>query len=135
SSTRYKLTAEADPLTGGTTDPNGTLASATFLGTFGVDLLTNSDTKIGFTENGVLDQNDYYQFNVNQTEDVFIVLEDINQNANLELLDSNGTVIESSASGGSSPEFIDTTIDAGQYFLRVYPGSGNAQTNYSLSVI
>ncbi|NEP82066.1 MAG: T9SS type A sorting domain-containing protein [Okeania sp. SIO3B3] len=134
-STRYKLTAEADPLTGGKTDPNGTLESATVLGTFGTDQLTNSDTKIGFTENGVVDENDYYEFSVNQTQDVLIVLENINQNADLQLLDSNGTVIESSASGGSSPEFIDTTIDAGQYFLRVYPGSGNAQTNYSLSVI
>ncbi|MDY7004906.1 MAG: PPC domain-containing protein [Cyanobacteriota bacterium] len=134
-STRYKLTAEADPLTGGTTDSNGTLASATFLGTFAGDELTSSDTKIGFTENGVVDENDYYQFNVNQAEDVLIVLEDTDQDANLDLLDSSGSVIESSASGGFGPEFIQANIDAGQYFLRVYPGSENAQTNYSLSVI
>lgn len=132
--TRYKLTAEVDPITGETTDPNGTLATATFLGTFGVDELTTSDTKIGFKENGVVDENDYYQFNVNETEDVLIVLDDIDQNANLELLDSNGSLIESSA-GSSNSEFIQATIDAGQYFLRVYPGSETVQTDYSLSIL
>ncbi len=132
--TRYKLTAEVDPITGDTTDPNGTLASATFLGTFGVDELTTSDTKIGFKENGVVDENDYYQFNVDETEDVFIVLDRIDQDANLELLDSNGALIERSA-GSSNSESIEATIDAGQYFLRVYPGSETVQTDYSLSIV
>ncbi|NEQ39895.1 MAG: peptidase-like protein [Okeania sp. SIO3I5] len=131
--TRYRLTADVDPITGSTRDPNGTLATATFLGTFDEDELTTSDTKIGFKENGIVDENDYYQFNVNETEDVLIVLDRINQNANLELLDSNGSLIERAA-GNSNSEFIQATIDAGEYFLRVYPGSETVKTGYSLSI-
>lgn len=133
--TKYKLTAFVDPVTGATTDPNATLATATFLGTFGVDELTSPDTKIGYQENGVVDANDYYKFNVNGTEDVLIVLDRIDQDANLELLDSSGSVIESSAGGGLDSEFIQATVDAGEYFLRVYPGSDTAKTGYSLSFV
>ena len=133
--TKYKLTAQVDPITGDTTDPNGTLETATFLGTYNEDELITSDTNIGFKENGVVDANDYYKFNVDGTENVLILLDRMDQDANLDLLDSNGDLIESSMSSNFDSEFIQATIAQGEYFLRVYPGNETAKTGYSLSII
>jgi hypothetical protein len=115
-----------DPITG--EDPDGTMETATDLGTF--DPLTQSG-KVGFTEDGVKDASDYYKFTVAETDDVQIILDGMRQNANLELLDSSGSVIVDSSSSGSNSEVINHTLDSGDYYLKVY-AAGSAQTDYTV---
>ena len=104
---------EVDPITG---DPDGTPEDAIDLGS---DLLTQSG-KIGFTENGVDDVNDYYKFTLDANDDIRIILSGLNQNADLTLLDSDGeTVISDSSNSGTNTERIKATLDAGDYYLQV----------------
>ncbi|MFM6454248.1 MAG: PPC domain-containing protein, partial [Planktothrix sp.] len=119
-----------DPITG--SDPNGTLETATDLGQLG-DLITQPDTKIGFTENGVRDLNDYYKLGVSADSDVTIVLDKLAANVDLQLLDSSGTLLVSSTQTGNTAETILETLSAGDYYLQVSP-VGTAQTSYSLSI-
>ncbi|MEY2914618.1 MAG: hypothetical protein RLZZ184_3927 [Cyanobacteriota bacterium] len=53
-------------------------------------------------------------------------------NANVQLLNSSGTVISSSEASGNTSEFITSKLSAGIYYARVYQYSGN--TTYSLSL-
>ena len=119
-----------DPITG--SDPNGTLETATDLGQL-PDLITQPDTKIGFTENGVRDLNDYYKIGVGAAGDVTIVLDKLKANADLALLDSSGALVDSSAQKGVATEIISAALDAGDYYLKVAT-VGTAQTGYSLSI-
>ncbi len=119
-----------DPIIG--SDPNGTLETATDLGQL-PDLITQPDTKIGFTENGVRDLNDYYKIGVGAAGDVTIVLDKLKANADLALLDSSGALVYSSAQKGVATEIISAALDAGDYYLKVAT-VGTAQTSYSLSI-
>jgi len=141
--TNYFLKMNADPITGGGTDDDGsdddgvdpitgedtdgTMETATDLGS---DPLTQSG-KVGFTEDGVEDASDYYKFTVAETDEVQIILDGMRQNANLELLDSSGSVIVDSSSSGSNSEEITQTLDSGDYYLKVY-AAGSAQTDYTV---
>jgi hypothetical protein len=97
------------------------------------DLITQPDTKIGFTENKVRDLSDYYKIGVGAPGDVTIVLDKLKANADLALLDSSGAVLYSSAKTGMATEMISAALDAGDYYLKVAT-VGTAQTNYSLSI-
>jgi hypothetical protein len=115
-----------DPIIG--EDPDGTLLTATDLGG---DPLTQSG-EIGFTEDGVTDESDYYKFTLDEADDVQIILGDLTQNANLELLDDSGSLLFSSSNSGSDSEIISSSLDAGDYYLRVY-AVGSSQTDYTIS--
>jgi hypothetical protein len=149
SKTNYFLKMNADPITGGGTDdggtddggdevdpitgedPDGTPATAVDLGS---DLLTQSG-KVGFTEDGVEDASDYYKFTVAETDDVQIILDGMNQNADLTLLDDDGAaVLLSSSNSGTNSEVISTILDAGDYYLRV-DAVGSAQTDYTVQFL
>ncbi|MGC9525406.1 MAG: PPC domain-containing protein [Limnospira sp.] len=115
-----------DPIIG--EDPDGTVQTATDLGG---DPLTQSG-EIGFTEDGVADESDYYKFTLDEADDVQIILGDLKQNANLELLDDSGSPLFSSSNSGSDSEIISSSLDAGDYYLRVY-AVGSSQTDYTIS--
>jgi len=116
---------EVDPITG---DPDGTPENATDLGS---DLLTQSG-KIGFTENGVDDVNDYYKFTLDTRDNIRIILSDLKQNSDLTLLDSDGEIVISKSSQfGNNTERINTTLDAGDYYLQV-EAVDDAQSNYTI---
>ncbi|MFN9960591.1 MAG: pre-peptidase C-terminal domain-containing protein, partial [bacterium] len=52
--------------------------------------------------------------------------------ADVQLLGATGSVLASSTNGGSSTEAISSSLNAGTYYVRVYPYSGS--TNYALTV-
>ena len=114
-------------------DGNDTLNTASSLGIGawfqgnGVDS-TNRSSSIGGS-----DLNDYYTFSLNNTSQVDLTLKGLQADADLQLLDKNGTVIQSSTKGATSDESITRTLNAGQYFIRVYP-YGNITTNYNLNL-
>ncbi|ELR97422.1 PPC domain-containing protein [Gloeocapsa sp. PCC 73106] len=82
---------------------------------------------------GSTDINDYYRFSLGSTRNFRLGLSGMTADGDVQLLNSSGGVISSSALGGSSSESISTTLGAGTYYVRVYP-FGGANTNYNLSL-
>ncbi|MBD1867940.1 pre-peptidase C-terminal domain-containing protein [Cyanobacteria bacterium FACHB-471] len=82
---------------------------------------------------GRIDTNDYYRFSLNRTSDFRLTLNRLSVDADVQLLDSSGEIIQGSYAEGSLPESINRTLNASTYYLRVYPYSGN--TNYNLSLV
>lgn len=83
---------------------------------------------------GGTDTDDYFRFNVDRASLVKLDLGNLNANLNLQLLDSTGAVIQSSTLGDLAAETISRTLNAGTYFLRVFPNSTVDNGTYSLAV-
>ena len=82
---------------------------------------------------GAADTNDYYRFYVSGRSNFNLNLTGLSGDADVQLLNSVGTVITSSTAGGSSTESINTQLGTGTYYVRVYPWSIDS-TNYNLSL-
>lgn len=117
--TNYNLTLTAD-LAGNTLSTARNLGSLSGTQTLG-DFVGSSDT------------NDYYQFNLSASGSLNIVLNGLSADANLQLLNSDGSLIGSSAQVGNVAESINASgLAAGTYYIRVYQASGD--TNYTLNL-
>ncbi|BAT54381.1 unknown protein [Nostoc sp. NIES-3756] len=87
---------------------------------------------------GSSDINDFYSFSLSSHSSVSIAMDGLSANADLQLLKDNnsnnsidkGDVIASSNKGGTLSESISETLNAGNYFIRVYSKSGD--TKYDL---
>ncbi|QZZ22803.1 pre-peptidase C-terminal domain-containing protein [Leptothermofonsia sichuanensis E412] len=86
------------------------------------------------------DANDYYRFSLLNASTVNLTLDSLSADANLQLIqdlnqdgivDSN-EILRTSANPGLAPESISQFLEPGDYFIRVYVGSGS--TNYRLTV-
>ena len=91
--------------------------------------------KIGVLAGSQRDQNDYYRLILDQSEnDLFVMLDGLQRDANIEILDRDGsTKLLSSTETDKTVDTISAILPAGTYYLRVYPKSSNA-TPYRLSV-
>ncbi|MDT9190907.1 MAG: Calx-beta domain-containing protein [Limnospira sp. PMC 894.15] len=90
--------------------------------------------RIGFIESGKRDVNDYYSFRLNRTGTVTINLDDLVANANLQLLGSQGELIDQSNNPGTQAETImQRDLEPGIYHVRVHPHV-SARTKYRLSI-
>ena len=119
--TTYGLSLTALPVD----NAGNTLATARAVGT-----LTATQSFSDWV--GSVDLDDYYSFNVGTQSNLTLSLTGLSANADVQLLNSSGTVITTSAAGGSSSESITRQLSAGTYYARVYRYSGD--TNYSLSL-
>ncbi|MGI0485627.1 C2 family cysteine protease [Pantanalinema rosaneae CENA516] len=81
---------------------------------------------------GTGDTNDYYRFSLSGRSNFNLLLNGLSADADVQLLNSVGTLIASSVNGGTSADSIARTLDAGTYYIRVYQFSGN--TNYNLGL-
>jgi hypothetical protein len=81
---------------------------------------------------GSTDTNDYYRFTLTDTRNLALTLSGLSADADVQLLNSSGAVLQSSALGGTSSESISRQLTAGTYYIRVFPYSGS--TNYTLSL-
>ena len=81
---------------------------------------------------GSADTNDYYKLNVERQSKFSLSLTGLSADADVQLLNSSGTVISRSTAGGITSESITRELSAGTYYVRVYQYSGN--TNYTLSL-
>jgi len=107
------------------TEPNNTLATATFIGGLGF-----TPTSI-FDFVGSADTQDYWRFTLSGTSDINIGLTGLTADADVQLLNSAGTVIASSTRGGTLSDDIHLNAQpAGTYYARVFQFSGD--TNYNL---
>ena len=119
--TTYGLSLTALPVD----NAGNTLATARAVGT-----LTATQSFSDWV--GSVDLDDYYSFNVGTQSNLTLSLTGLSADADVQLLNSSGTVITTSAAGGSSSESITRQLSAGTYYARVYRYSGD--TNYSLSL-
>jgi hypothetical protein len=80
-----------------------------------------------------LDTNDYYSFTLSNRSSFNMTLSGLGGNADVELLNSRGEVLQNSAQLGTSSESLFTTLNAGSYYIQVYSGAETA-TDYNLSL-
>jgi Bacterial pre-peptidase C-terminal domain len=117
-STKLSLTLESDYA-------GNTLGAARNVGA-----LTTSNTFKDFV--GADDTNDFYKFTLASTKPFTATLNGLSADANMQLIQSSGSVLVTSAHTGTTAESISRALAAGTYYVRVYPGSGG--TNYSLNL-
>ena len=85
---------------------------------------------------GTEDTNDYYKFTLANSSNFNLSLNGLSSDADVHLLDSTGTtLLQSSTSGGTSAESISTVLNAGAYYVRVFPYSGSTNYNLSMSAV
>jgi hypothetical protein len=80
-----------------------------------------------------LDTIDYYGFNLSNRSSFNLTLSGLDANADIELLNSRGEVLQTSAQLGTSSESLLTTLDAGSYYINGYSGA-ETTTDYNLSL-
>lgn len=117
-SPNYTLSLSAD-------SAGNTLTTARNIGT-----LSSSQSFADFV--GSTDTNDYYRFDLSQSSNFSLSLSGLSADADVQLLNSAGTVLSSSTKAGTTAESITSTLGTGTYYVRVFPYSGN--TNYNLTV-
>jgi len=122
--TNYTLSAAATPI--GTDQAPNTFSSARNIGT-----LSSTQTFNDFVGN--IDSNDWYRFSLNNNGAFNLTLNNLTDNADVQLVNSSGTTINTSALTGIANETINTNLSAGTYYIRVYP-SGTAEAFYTLKV-
>lgn len=82
---------------------------------------------------GTSDSNDYYRFTFANKSEFNLALNGLNADADVQLLDRNGKVIAESLQSGTTSESISSTLNVGEYVVRVLP-YGNINTNYNLKL-
>lgn len=120
SNPRYTLT-----LTPRAIDSDGTRDRATDVGAL-------SGTAAYHDSVGGLDDNDFYRFDLAALSDFSLRLDGLASDADVQLQSAAGTVIGQSVRGGTSAEDISGRLQAGTYYVRVYPYTGS--TGYDLTL-
>jgi hypothetical protein len=95
-----------------------TLDTALDLGT--VDGMAETS---GFVAPGQ-DDVDYIAFTLDQRSAVTVTLTGLSADADISLDDGDGYELVNSMVGGAADERIETALDAGRYYLRIYPFDG-----------
>ena len=81
---------------------------------------------------GLKDKVDYYSFQLSGRSSFNLLLNNLQSNVNISLLQGKN-VLARSAKGGKKPEAINTTLEAGTYYLRVDQKSGNSKYKLTLN--
>lgn len=81
---------------------------------------------------GIGDKADFYSFRLSGRSSFNLVLNNLKNNVDVALI-QNGQILARSARGGKKPEAIDTTLDAGTYFVSVSRKSGNSRYRLALN--
>jgi hypothetical protein len=96
-----------------------------------VGLLSGQRSFAGFV--GQTDKVDSFKFSLSVRSSCSLSLSRLKTNANLKLIDANGTVIAASSQKGNKAENISSTLEAGTFYVQVFCKKGN--TNYRLGAI
>jgi Calpain family cysteine protease/Bacterial pre-peptidase C-terminal domain len=93
---------------------------------------------------GKRDKNDFYTFSLSGRSSFNLTLSGLSANADVRLQKGSGEVIAASHNGfrrakrrqaaPNNNDYISATLDAGTYYIRVYPVGGKTNTNYNLTV-
>ena len=80
---------------------------------------------------------DHYKFTITTGGTITLTLTTLPANYNLRLVNSAGTILNTSSNSGTTSESIAATVTAGTYYARVYPSTTsifNATSCYTLKV-
>ncbi|MCJ8278532.1 MAG: C2 family cysteine protease [Rivularia sp. ALOHA_DT_140] len=80
---------------------------------------------------GLNNKNDYYSFELSNRSSFELVLNNLSDNADVSLLNSNGSKVASSSRSGTKDETIARVLDAGTYFIEVHQVD-DAEISYGL---
>ena len=80
-----------------------------------------------------LNTNDYYSFYLNSRSSLELSLSGFSTDIDVELLNSNAELLQASANSGLELESLFTTLEAGQYYIKVFSDS-EITTDYNLSL-
>ncbi|MEA5572093.1 C2 family cysteine protease [Calothrix sp. UHCC 0171] len=75
--------------------------------------------------------NDYYSFNLNNRSSLDVTVDGLSANLNVQILDSNGSIVAGSYNRRKFDESINVVLEAGKYYIEVYR-LGRAVSNYNL---
>lgn len=134
--TLYNLSLSATPIPDIPDDGAGnTLSQARDIGT-----LTTTQSFSDVV--GAVDTDDFYRFTVNEDSFFSLVVDGLSADADVQLIkdiDSNGVIEEreiidfSQAEGTDSEAIAIDNLDAGTYFVNIFPYNGDTSYNLSLS--
>ncbi|UBF30105.1 FG-GAP-like repeat-containing protein (plasmid) [Kovacikia minuta CCNUW1] len=128
--TNWKIISSATQFDPPTAIDNAGNTTAT---AFNIGTLNGSGTYSGIISD--TDANDYYKFSLlTEINSVHLQLSGFSGDANIQLLDSSNNVIQSSTNGGTLTEFIDSSLNAGTYYIRIYTGAAGVNTGYKFSL-
>lgn len=71
-------------------------------------------TSLGWDKNS-----DYYRVNLSSRSSLYVAAEDLSANLDLQLLDSNGSILAGSYNHRKSDEAINATLETGTYYIEV----------------
>lgn len=128
-SSNYVLKLEANPTSTIFVNDDNSRSRAFNFGSLTSSLVSNRSIS-EFV--GISDTQDYYRFTVGSTGTLTVNLDRLAQNADLQLISSNGLVLSESTNSSNRAEFITQSLTAGEYFIRVYQGNSTSNTNYNL---
>ncbi|MEB3830812.1 S8 family serine peptidase, partial [Phormidium sp. CCY1219] len=80
------------------------------------------------------DGDDYYRFTVNTRSRVNLSISGMSADADLRLLNANGSTIASSVNGGNNSDSVSQYLDPGTYYVRVNRFAGSTGYNLNTSV-
>jgi Calpain family cysteine protease len=80
-----------------------------------------------------LDGLDYYKLQVNSRSNVSMSLSGLGGDVNLFLLDNTSRQLAAASATGIRSELIQTTLDAGTYFVKVQQGSSTTSSPYQIN--
>ena len=113
--TNYRLRLEAQARVGaGPTADDNSQATARDVGTLSAGTVRTYDDAVGPD-----DRNDFYRFTLDRPTRVYIKLSGLSDNADLQLLDAQGTRIGYSKRSGAADEYLLLDLPAGTYYARV----------------
>jgi hypothetical protein len=97
------------------------------------NVLLGSDTQSFGESVANLDGLDYYKLQVNNRSNVSMSLSELGGDVNLFLLDNTSKQLAASSATGIRSELIQTTLEAGTYFVRVQQASSTTSSQYQLN--
>jgi len=83
---------------------------------------------------GPSDSDDFWRFELASEATVTIEMSGLSSDIDIVLEDDFGSVLNSSAAGGNDDEFMESTLEAGVYYVRVYPFSGASAYEVTITV-
>ncbi|MEP0910837.1 S8 family serine peptidase [Leptolyngbya sp. GB1-A1] len=82
---------------------------------------------------GKLDKNDYLRLRLHDRSSLSLKLDRLKANANLQILNSKGRVIQTAARRGKAAERLNLDLGSGTYYIRVY-SQQRTETTYQLTL-
>ncbi|MGI0492859.1 S8 family serine peptidase [Alkalinema pantanalense CENA528] len=82
----------------------------------------------------ISDSLDYYKFQLSVRTSISTSVDNVTADVNLDLIQSNGTVLRSSHNSQAASELLTITLEPGTYYLQITPNTpDNAASDYTLN--